>query len=270
MKKDWSKKSLWTGFVVSTLALMLHSSGAVSMDAFNPLALSGCATPSITFQAPSAPDGGVSSHDINLKKGKRQRGVTLARGTKVYVVTESEKYGPLLTYGVDDERRLLFASRASGQLMAFAFDEIRRIQLVKESKAGAGAGWGGLAGGILGAAIGASSTGKSLAGICGAVIGTPVGATVGGVAGAIAGQDKNYRFGSGKWRIHSTRSIESDSQSMKVGAPESENAEKAEVPKVDTVESDGTVSPDAVKKSAPSSGNDSDNNSDNNSGNKKD
>jgi len=257
MKKDWSKKTLWTGFVVSALALTLHSSGAVSMDGLNPLALSGCASPQINFHAPMAPEGGVSSHEIKLKKGKRKSVETLARGTEIYVTTRKDlRYGPLLTYGVDYKRGLLFASKVSGQTMGFSFDEIEKIQVVKESKVGTGAGWGALTGGVLGAVVAGAAADNGLASICGVVIGVPVGATVGAVGGAVAGKDKKYRFGDGKWRVvvpAEPPAAEVEPTSLEKATPKTEESEKAEVPAADGPKLDAPPAPADTKKDGEAS-----------------
>jgi hypothetical protein len=254
MKKDWSKKTLWTGFVVSALALTLHSSEAVPMHALNPLAISGCASQQMNFQAAMAPEGGVSSHDIKLKKGKGHSVDTLTRGTPIYVTTQRlARYGPLLTYGVDYKRSLLFASRVSGDLMAFSFGEIKKIQAIKEGKAGAGAGWGTLAGGVLGAVVVGGVTDNSLGALCGVVIGAPVGATVGAVGGAIAGQDKKYRFGEGKWRVDvpaEPPAPDAEPTSLEKAIPEAAHGMLDEVPEANTPKSDAPPAPADTKKDA--------------------
>jgi hypothetical protein len=254
MKKDWSKKTLWTGFVVSALALTLHSSEAVPMHALNPLAVSGCASHQMNFQAAMAPEGGVSSHEIKLKKGKRRSVETLARGTEIFVTTRKDfRYGPLLTYGVDYKRGLLFASRVSGDLMAFSFGEIKDIQAAKEGKVGAGAGWGALAGGVLGAVLAGTATESELGAICGVVIGAPVGATVGAVGGAIAGQDKTYRFGEGKWRVDvpaEPPAPDAEPTSLEKAIPEAAHGMLDEVPEANTPKSDAPPAPADTKKDA--------------------
>ena len=260
MKKDWTKKTLWTGFVVSALALTLHSSGAVPMDGLNPLALSGCATHQFNFQAPVAPDGGVSSHDIKLKKGNERSVETLARGTKIIVTTrKDERYGPMLSYGVDYKRGLLFASRVSGQLMAFSFDDIADIAVARESKVGAGAGWGALAGGVLGVVVVGAMSGSAEFtnySICGIVFGAPVGATIGAVGGAVAGIDTKYPFGEGKWRVAvpaEPPAPEVEPTSLEKATPKAEESEKAEVPAADVPKLDAPPAPGDTKKDASAS-----------------
>jgi hypothetical protein len=231
------------------------------MHALNPLVVSGCASHQIYLRASIiAPEGGVSSHDIKLKKGKTHSVDTLSRGTPIYVTTQTlARTGPLLTYGVDYKRGLLFASRrVSGHLMTFSFGEIKEIQVIKESKAGAGAGWGALVGGVLGAAVGGAALDDGgIKTVCGVVLGAPVGLVAGMGAGmlggALAGLDREYQFGEGKWRVAvpaEPPAPDAEPTSLDKATPDAEESEQVEVPEADAPHSYAPPAPADTKKDA--------------------
>jgi hypothetical protein len=251
MKNDWSTKALCTGLVLSLTAFVIHSSGAASLDALNPLLATGCAT-TVKFQPAMAPPTGVSSRTVKLKRGKSFYEVP--GGQNVSVTTVNGPLEPLRLYGVDYERKILYASNPDGVTMGFPIGDITHMRLIKENKVGLGAGMGAIGGLIAGALIGGSA-GGDLGAVCGSVVGTGGGALIGAVGGAIGSIDEQILTPDDAWKIYIPEPTEAPPAAKKEPAsPELEMAPpetKTEAPAQPNVE---TPAPAEEKEPAPKSG----------------
>jgi hypothetical protein len=231
---------------------------------------SACATTGSNYIRPKPPTAAVSSQSIYLKKIHSSSFVVIKRGEAMNITTTKGKRGPLVFYGADDQRAVIYAYGSSGYLYPYPVDDIQQIEIIIEGNTRKGAGWGSVAAGgvvLLFLAIGATKEDPSTRSIglgftislSPGIVG--FGSVVGLVVGGIMDIDERYPIGPNNWQIHipaSKKAPEVPVTDTPIALPETTPAAmetskpKAEKPATEkTTEASEPVSEKPVKETKP-------------------
>ena len=225
MTHDWSPRTFRIGIAASFTVLLLQLGGVPVLETLNPLSVTGCATPKMTYIR--APAEGHVSADVDESPVRLvDRGGNLVQIPATYdhpilLTNASGTHGPLLLQGIDHERQELCGWREGGTTACFPIADIREVRVIHQGNLQKDRRMGTAIGAVVGGLAGFSvpfvenSNNVPLA-LClslattpvGALMGAGVGTGMGGISGSLRDRPDRYRIAPTSWQFQSTGSPE--------------------------------------------------------------
>ena len=199
------------GLFFGTL-FFLHDSGRVDLAPLNPLSVAGCAAAhQVGPLAPTMPLPSERRQPLMLQQAAMKAYIDPGTEIRLFVdigQQELEQVGPVIFGGLDSGARMLVVSTDEPSWRDLPADAVRRIAIIKRSKARRyatkGLLYGGLTGIIASVAVGTANDEPELGLLCAPFFGAAggaYGAAAGAAAGGIVGIDRAYRIDEAAWRI---------------------------------------------------------------------
>jgi len=202
---------LMGGLFFGTL-FFFHDSGRADLTPLNPLTVAGCAAAhQVGPIAPTMPLPSERRQPLMLQQAAMKAYIDPGTEIRLFVdigQQEPEQVGPVIFGGLDSGARMLVVSTDEPGWRDLPADAVRRIAIIKRSKARRyatkGLLYGGLTGIIASVAVGTANDEAEIGLLCAPFFGAAggaYGAAVGAAAGGIAGVDRAYRIDPTAWRI---------------------------------------------------------------------